>query len=226
MKKIYQLLFVGTMGLSMAACSGQLQSKSGTQKGLSNVIDSTDGSLSEPTAENIEINTKAAEEAAADAEQALAEAEAALAELTDSNGELKIFSSGVGSASAEVEAQFVSGKIDEILKLALAKLQIVPQTFDTARAKLVDVMSKLDANNPAHKLALDKLTMVMGKLDQAQEKVRVMTLLLADKIDILLAKVDELSARLASNPFTSLLLFEVNKVKTVIVNFQTAVRAL
>jgi hypothetical protein len=220
-KKLLRLLFVGSVGLSLAACSSGLQSKGASVQ--SDV--GSNGSMSDDSTQ-MDVDTKAAEEAAADAEQALAEAEAALSGLMDSDGNLKIFSAGAGSTESEVQAQFLAEKLDQVLDQVIARLQVVPQTFDKARAQLTTLLGKLDANNPAHQAAIDKIMMVMQKLDDTQARVRSLTALVADKIDFVLDKVDALTASLGSNPITALLLFEVEKVKTVILDFKQALLAL
>lgn len=225
MKKLIQLVCLLGIGTSLAACSNGLQSKGVSL--ASNPGQDTLGGGGTPTQpEDIQIDTKAVEEAAADAEQALVEAEAAISDLLDANGNIKIFSLGASSAEAEVEAQFIADKLEEVLGRVLEKLQIVPQTFDKARSKLTDAMSKLDPTNPAHQAAIDKIMMLMEKLDQLQARVRTVTAMVADKIDFVMDKVDALLARLGSNPLTAILLFEVERVKMVIENFKQSLLTL
>lgn len=226
MKNLIQLIGVAVLGATLTACSGGLQSKpnslsSGLNDGGS--LGGIDNTLP-GTVPNIEIDTKAAEEAAADAEQSLAEAEAAISELLDKNGNLKIFSTS--STSSEVEAQFIADRLEEVLGRVVEKLQIVPRTFDVARGKLASTLAKLDPNNPLHQKAIDKIMMLMEKLDEVQARVRTVTAMVADKIDFVTQKVDELLARLGTNPLTLILVFEVERVKAVIVDFKAAIKAL
>lgn len=230
MKNNIQLLCIALLGVSLTACSSGLQSKS-LSSGLNGSASNNDGGFTPvdtpaPGVEpEINVDTKAAEDAAAEAEQALAEAEAAISDLVDSKGNLKIFSSSSASQS-EVEAQFIADKLEEVLDRVLEKLLIVPQTFDKARGQLASTLAKLDPNNPLHQKAIDKIMVLMKKLDDVQARVRTVTSMLADKIDFVVDKVDMLLAKLGSNPLTLILVFEVERVKAVVLDFKASVKAL
>jgi hypothetical protein len=173
-------------------------------------------SISEPKVdfEQIDSQTKAAEDALAEANLAIENA---------------VPTSGIFSGGGSVSIQSLTGiaeKLEEKLNLLLSKasipLQKARDILNLARMQVVSAMAKLDPNNPAHLEMIARLEQALAKLDEADARVRSALQLAASKIDIITTQIDALIAKMdPSNPLYLLPIFELEELKRVIIAFQT-----
>jgi len=137
-----------------------------------------------------------AQKATDDAQNAMAEAQAAIASITDKNGNLDI---NVFSASSTVAPQGVLSpildKFRTVFDTVISKIQLVKGKFDEARAALVSAMAKLDPNNPAHQALIAQIQNGLAMLDNLEMQFHNTMQMLASKLDIATAAIDDLVAK-------------------------------
>ncbi len=208
-KQLWRNISVVVVAFGLTACgdgmigAGTLSSGNG---GL--------GGVTEP-----KVDLAGIERETAAAEIALVEAEAALDSALKSG---RIASTGEG-----VSVQSLTG-LPERLKEALDKVYdkvTIPvakakEMIAKARMQLAVAMAKLDPKNPAHAEMIAKLTEALAKLDGVESRLTGVYKALASKIDVVLAGVDQLIAKVSGNPLLFLIVMELQEVRQVIVDFQ------
>jgi hypothetical protein len=199
------------LALGLTACGEGMTSVSFVSNG--------NGSAGVPAAptidmDSIEVETKAAEDAMAEAEAALDEA---------------LGQSSAASEPNAVSVQSLTGlpeRLEEALNNVYDKITLPVQKakamINIARGQLAAVMAKLDPANPAHADAIRQVQEAVRKLDAMEARLTGVYKMLATKIDVVLAALDRVIARLDNgNPLLLIPLMELQELRQVIVDFQT-----
>lgn len=220
MKK--QVWVVATLffSLGLTACSNGMNTQGANASGSTSLgQNNSQGSLNSISDEELVVLEKSVEESVTSAEDAIAQAEDALNGIFDKKGNLKSMSAE--SQEDGFQAQLlISGKIEEALDKVRVLLNKIPAAFDLARSKLSDAIAKLDANNPSHQLLIAKMMGLMTKIDQMEAKIGTLKKVLVKKINLVLKKLDAIIAGLNTNILGSILSFELQDVRQVIVDFR------
>lgn len=177
-----------------------------------------------------------AEKATADAETAMAEAQAAIASISDANGNIDIdlFSANSGVAPQGVLSP-VLDKLKTVFDTVLSKVQMVTQKFDLARGALQDALTKLDPSRPAEAAMITQITQALAKIDFLESQFHSVLQMLASKLDIATAALDNLMNQACSFiPVPGLCAiagvlvdtFLMNDVKALIAHFKAQLLAL
>ena len=177
-----------------------------------------------------------AEKATADAETAMAEAQAAIASISDSNGNIDIdlFSASSGAAPQGVLSPILD-KLKTVFDTVISKVQLVTQKFDLARAALQQALTKLDPSRPAEAAMISQITEALAKIDFLESQFHSVLQMLASKLDIATAALDNLMNQACSFiPVPGLCAiagvlvdtFLMNDVKALIAHFKAQLLAL
>lgn len=170
------------------------------------------------------------EQATTQAETSMQQAQLALDEVVK-NGKVNV--PGEVTVSSEFGAQSLTG-IAEKLQTALNKIydkitlpvQKAKDAINQARAQIAAAIAKLDPNDAQQASMIAKLQEMLTKLDAMESRLAGVYGQLASKIDLLIGKVDELIAKVPTgNPLMIVVLFELQEVRRVIVEFRDKLAA-
>ncbi len=187
-------------------------------------VGSSNGGLS------VDTNLLKVEAAATQAETTMQQAQVALDGVVQ-NGKINV--PGEVTVSAVVGAQSLTG-IAEKLQTALNNLydkitqpvQKAKDAINQARAQIAATIAKLDPNDAQQASMIAKLQDMLARLDAMESKLSGIYAQLASKIDILVDKVDQLIAKVPTgNPLMIVVLFELQEVRRVIVEFRDKLAA-
>lgn len=188
------------------------------------------------TVADIKSQLDEAEKATADAETAMAEAQAAIASISDSNGniDIDVFSVNSGAAPQGLLAPILE-RLQTVFDTVLSKVQLVTQKFDLARAALEQALTKLNPSNPAEAAMIAQINEALSKIDFLESQFRSVLQMLAGKLDIAMAALDNLMNTACSFiPIPGLCAiagvivdtFLMNDVKALIAHFKSQLLAL
>lgn len=224
MKKVYGSIVLVLAALALAGCGQGMNSKNQASQKINQGEQGGGGSpgVSLDVQKVVEESQLTAEEAAAEAEEALEKAQNVLGDVNvGGDGRISI------GASGQLGQQLI---VDQFLRKALDKvsivLDLVPEKFNMARALVADTIARLDSTNPAHQSAIAALMLAMAKIDELEGRYHELLEKVADKIDFLKEKIDQVVSKLdPKNPLTWIVMIEVESVKLVLTDFQTKLRS-
>ena len=171
--------------LSLTAC-GQGFKVQGSNSLTSNNIQSV---------ADVKAQIDEAQKATDDAEAAMAEAQAAVASISDANGNIDIDLFSVANPATVAPQGLLSPVIDRlkgVFDTVIAKVKIVTEKFDMARAALAAAMAKLDPNVPAQAAMIEQITQALAKVDFLESQFHGAMQMLAGKLDLATSAINNL----------------------------------
>lgn len=203
----------------LMGCSGEMLGSRGSAGSMS------DQDLNKEL--NLDIDFQKMDAEVASAETAMIEAEETLNELLDENGNLKV---NLFSSNSVVTPQGftpISTYLDKAFNKVIEAIQRVTGITDQARAKITDVMAKLDPSNPLHAPMIERLNQVLAKFDETVGRLDGILAMVIAKVDMISEKIDAYKAKLdMTNPLHLIALVAINEVTSSIDTFRNNLASL